>query len=257
MKTIAALYLAVLVLISPSVFAQEDSDIPVVETPTVVEITPVPTEQPQETPVYRNPGEDPNYRPNDPRYPYDPFAPVVDEDGDGWSATINDCNDSDNRIFPVAIDPVGDGIDQDCDGFDGGTGSLTFEENDAWANYVYTGVYERSFAGDGSNQAYGFIAPEGTEFSVRVTGGMPVQQVRVELTEAEIKVFSSQAFTEDLPQIAIEFALSELDLSSLPESNTLIASSQDGTIRLYRLTTGEFQINVPTVEDENGFVIIW
>ena len=52
---------------------------------------------------------------------------VVDQDGDGVAAneceSQSDCDDSDATIFPGADDPLGDGIDQDCDGEDGsGTG---------------------------------------------------------------------------------------------------------------------------------------
>ena len=42
-----------------------------------------------------------------------------DDDGDGISPPA-DCNDDDdNAIYPGASDPVGDSIDQDCDGADG------------------------------------------------------------------------------------------------------------------------------------------
>jgi hypothetical protein len=47
-----------------------------------------------------------------------------DVDGDGYDANGEcgpaDCNDADANIHPEADDPVGDGIDQNCDGADGG-----------------------------------------------------------------------------------------------------------------------------------------
>ncbi|MBK8254078.1 MAG: putative metal-binding motif-containing protein [Polyangiaceae bacterium] len=51
----------------------------------------------------------------------------VDKDGDGFYLTNDancesDCNDNDPNIHPFADDPLGDGIDQNCDGQDGGGG---------------------------------------------------------------------------------------------------------------------------------------
>lgn len=43
-----------------------------------------------------------------------------DADGDGFSPPA-DCNDADTRVHPGASDLAGDGIDQDCDGFDSET----------------------------------------------------------------------------------------------------------------------------------------
>lgn len=48
--------------------------------------------------------------------PLDPKA--ADKDGDGWAPAEGDCDDSDPGAFPGAVDPPGDGVDQDCDGQD-------------------------------------------------------------------------------------------------------------------------------------------
>jgi hypothetical protein len=41
-----------------------------------------------------------------------------DADGDGWE-DLADCGPQDPTIYPDAEDPIGDGVDQDCDGADG------------------------------------------------------------------------------------------------------------------------------------------
>lgn len=48
-----------------------------------------------------------------------PAPEDVDDDGDGFTETGGDCDDDDAAIHPGAPDPPADGIDQDCDGFDG------------------------------------------------------------------------------------------------------------------------------------------
>lgn len=60
-------------------------------------------------------------------YGLPPCKEAVDNDHDGFSVCLDggrldapaDCNDSNPSIHPNAADPVGDGIDQDCDGVDG------------------------------------------------------------------------------------------------------------------------------------------
>ncbi|MBT3219347.1 MAG: hypothetical protein HN348_09675, partial [Proteobacteria bacterium] len=49
----------------------------------------------------------------------DPYQELVAcEQPDGYAAEGGDCNDDDPNIYPTAIEVVGDGIDQDCDGGD-------------------------------------------------------------------------------------------------------------------------------------------
>jgi hypothetical protein len=40
----------------------------------------------------------------------------ADNDGDGWSVNLGDCNDDNVNIYPGAVELSADGIDQDCDG---------------------------------------------------------------------------------------------------------------------------------------------
>ena len=68
-----------------------------------------------------------------PRMAMEPQAPMCtpqDKDMDGAYTCQNpnelpqggmpiDCNDADASTFPTAVDPIGDSLDQDCDGADG------------------------------------------------------------------------------------------------------------------------------------------
>jgi hypothetical protein len=54
----------------------------------------------------------------------------------------------------------------------------------------------------------------------------------------------------------------EIDAIGIPDENTMIESSHDSRVRLYRLPSGEFQLNSPIVDDvrgylPNGYVFKW
>ena len=45
-------------------------------------------------------------------------VPMTDNDGDGYFAEIDDCNDEDPEINPGETEVPGDGIDSNCNGED-------------------------------------------------------------------------------------------------------------------------------------------
>ncbi len=81
----------------------------------------------------------------------------VDADGDGFGTLCDlgeDCDDTDAGINPIAIDPVGDGIDQDCSNMDGPGFYDGFETGapaiGVWATVSGDATIDNSFAADGT-----------------------------------------------------------------------------------------------------------
>ncbi len=70
---------------------------------------------------------------------------VADFDGDGVP-DVNDCDADDPDTFPGADDPCGDGLDQDCDGVDGVTGTWCGGDAD-WIHLSSAGGWEAVAAG--------------------------------------------------------------------------------------------------------------
>lgn len=68
--------------------------------------------------------------------------------------------------------------------------------------------------------------------------------------------------TENAGWLAFRVTQSEIDAVGIPTENTRIAASEDSTIRLYRLSTGELQVNAPYWDSvhgnlPNGYTFIW
>ncbi len=55
-------------------------------------------------------------------FPRDSGPMCTDNDGDGYCVIDGDCDDANFDIHPFAADPLGDGIDQNCDMVDGVAG---------------------------------------------------------------------------------------------------------------------------------------
>lgn len=56
---------------------------------------------------------------------------------------------------------------------------------------------------------------------------------------------------------AFNASAAEIAAIGFPASNTLIKQGGSSNIRLYRLTSGQFQVNAPLNGDANGYVVIW
>jgi len=70
----------------------------------------------------------------------DPGVVVAGSCGPGFAGNNTDCNDADNTIYPGAAEVVDDGIDQDCDGFDGVT-CYADADGDGWGDLSGTLVF--------------------------------------------------------------------------------------------------------------------
>jgi hypothetical protein len=75
-------------------------------------------------------------------------------------------------------------------------------------------------------------------------------------------VFDVYGITDGVGWLAFRITQEEIDAVGIPSENTLLKQTADGTIRLYRLDTGEFQVNAPRWDAiwgniPDGYVYIW
>jgi hypothetical protein len=87
--------------------------------------------------------------PTDDSVPPDDSTVIVpgDDDGDGWSEEMGDCDDADDDVYPEAVEVSGDGTDQNCDGTEvadvaaiDSVGVRLFEEDFAFWRYAGAAV---------------------------------------------------------------------------------------------------------------------
>ena len=130
----------------------------------------------------------------------DRFLTTKDWDGDGYEKTIiyggEDCRDSDPAINPSADDPLGDGIDSNCDGVDGYLTIYMFSSSTVYSgNMGGRAVIDSICASDISNypdlpiaNVMGFISVNGDDaiMNMPIFYGVPTDHRIVGPTEKKI-----------------------------------------------------------------------
>jgi hypothetical protein len=111
-------------------------------------------------------------------------ASFNDYDEDGYMGD-EDCDDNDDTIYPGAEDGLGDGIDQDCSGFDGTGMTESLEISQGWT--LFSLVYDPNMNSEELGKA---IVDSGIDCSVIMTFNENTQ-----LMEDDIINFGDPSFS--------------------------------------------------------------
>jgi hypothetical protein len=85
----------------------------------------------------------------------------------------------------------------------------------------------------------------------------PYQTAAVFCIRGSIEVYAVDPITSN-GTLVIRVTAREIDDIGIPENeHLLLGTSPDGNVRLYRLTTGYFQVNAPLNNVRDGYVVLW
>jgi len=199
--------------------------------------------------------------------PYDDY-PVWIEAGTAASATL-DCTVSDGLDpFLIAYGPDGsvitssdDGLGNDCN--DGSGSALAFVASTSGFYTFRATSWDYAIEGDdwwGSDTGDYILAING---AIDAPGGYiptddrlnidPAPPVVIYCREYGIDIYARDA--NDNYQFALRVPAADYEELGTPATNTLLGTSPDGNVRLFLLSTGEFQVNAYFGNEE--YVAIW
>ena len=107
-----------------------------------------------------------------------------DLDKDGYTSTV-DCNDFDNQIHPNALEIIGDGIDQDCDGVDQTSIPSSFD----WRNFRGQNWMSPVKSQGQCGACYAFASVAAIEAKFKIQSNNPA--LDIDLSEQEVISCSS------------------------------------------------------------------
>jgi hypothetical protein len=193
---------------------------------------------------------------------YDVYVPIAAGD----TVTVHfDCTGPDgidpylyvydpNEDFVIFADDEGV---NDCAGY-----------NDAIATFTaaQTGTYLIEAATYGGAAGFGILTVTGSSLAVLGSSPSPLAAdgrlnpdpsapVVVYCQDDNLDIYA--VLSDSRGFLVIRENIEALRNMETPAENRLVAGSEDGTVRLYQLDTGEWQINAPLNGNPNGYVFFW
>lgn len=193
---------------------------------------------------------------------YDVYVPVAAGD----TVTVHfDCASPDG-IDPYfyVYDPDGNYVTGADD--EGSNDCATYNDAIAIFTAAQTGSYLIEAATYGGNAGFGILTVTGSSLAVFGSSSSPLAaDGRLNPDPSAPVVVYCEGDNLDIYLVLnnsrgflfIRENLEALRNMETPAENTLVASSKDGTVRLYHLSTGEWQINAPLNGNPNGYVFFW
>jgi hypothetical protein len=105
---------------------------------------------------------------------------IPDADGDGFTIGLGDCNDNEPTIHPGALEIIGDGIDQDCDGVDQTNLPTSFDWRNVNGQNWLTAIKNQGACGS----CYAFACVAALEAKIKIQSNNPA--LNIDLSEQEI-----------------------------------------------------------------------